>query len=68
MSCNCSVPGCKAWTSRFDDWICSRHWARLTRAEKRVLTRLKRIGRRYGWEAVDVRINRIWNALVRRAA
>lgn len=71
MICRCSIPGCKAASGRFDgtvtQWICSRHWKRITKAERRVLSRLKRIGRRYGWEAVDDRIERVWSALVRRA-
>ncbi len=49
------------------DWICARHWGRLTRAERRLWARFKRLARRYGWEALGARADRIWSALVRRS-
>lgn len=63
----CSVAGCKATTGRFASWICSRHWSRLTRDERRLWARIRRIARRYGWEAVDDRARVVWSALARRA-
>ena len=49
-------------------WICAPHWRRVTKAEKRVDARLRRLARRYGDEAVRQRAVRVWQAIVRRAA
>lgn len=63
----CSAEGCHRRTGRFErgEWLCSVHWARITRAERRVLFRAKRQAKRIGeWLP---RHERIWRALVRRA-
>lgn len=74
----CSVSGCRrtmgadVYRRRFchdpGAWICSAHWGRLTRAERRTWNRLKRLARRFGEEAIAVREDRVWAALLRRAA
>lgn len=74
----CAVPGCRRYTKNETalrrwgtlnvDVICAYHWRRLTGAERRVWARLKRLARRYGWEAAGKRSDRIWTALKRRSA
>jgi hypothetical protein len=73
----CSVPGCrrymrestvlKRWGSPNVVFICGDHWRRLTKRERSIWARLKRTARRFGWEAIGPRSDRIWSALRRRA-
>ena len=64
----CIIEGCHRTTARvFDEWICAVHWQRLTRVERRVWYRIKRTAKRFGWEAVLDRDERVWSALKRRA-
>lgn len=65
----CSVPGCHRRTGRFHpgeaEWICGVHWERITKGERRVLSRAKRQARKIGeWLPTH---ERVWRALVRRA-
>lgn len=64
----CSVPDCRRGTCRYagGEWLCGKHWGRLTKAERRVFSRCKRQARKVGlWTD---RGERVWRALVRRAA
>lgn len=74
----CCIDGCtrrmgkasaiKRWGYIPGEWICSIHWRRLSKRERRVWGRIKRIARRYGWEAIGPeRDRRLWRALRRRA-
>lgn len=73
---HCDIPGCPrtmgadVYLRRFEHepglWICSAHWGRLTKIERRVWSRIKRLGRKFGREAVEPREARIWDALIRR--
>ena len=67
---SCSVDGCKSTTAEpWTGWICPKHWRLLTKAERRVWHRIRRISRRHGWDVLDPsRVNRIWFGLVRRAS
>lgn len=75
----CVIPGCPrtmAHQSAVDrwgyvpgEWICQKHWSRLTPVERRVWTRIKRAARRYGPDAIPrERSARLWAALRRRAS
>lgn len=76
----CDVPDCfrtmarATYVARFGRdpegflWICQAHWSRLTRKERRVWHRIRRIERRLGPEVVELRAWRIWAALRRRSA
>lgn len=73
----CIIDGCKrrmgvaTYRKRWGEpgsWICPHHWGRATKAEKRVIARIKRLERKFGWEAVAWRSKRIWDAVLRRVA
>ena len=68
----CEVPGCQRWSRLPGRFICGTHWRRLTKAERRVWSRLRRTINRIGvgWHtdaALYHRYLRAWPALVRRA-
>lgn len=66
----CCVEGCETEQPNkraLMAWVCPKHWSRLTADERRVWARIKRKGRRMGWENIPRdSVNRIWQALVRR--
>lgn len=74
----CAIAGCRhtlgarqalkrfAYMPR--EWICGQHWARLTREERRVWHRIKRLQRRFGCEVRASASDRIWSGLKRKAA
>ena len=75
----CIIPDCPRtmamqsavdrWGSVPREWICQKHWARLTPTERRIWTRIRRKAKRYGWDAIGrERSARLWRALRRRAA
>lgn len=65
----CVIDGCHRTTQKpYSEWICGKHWQRLTRAERRIWARLKRKSRRLAGSAkFDARVDRIWEGLKRRA-
>ena len=57
----------KRWGQPPKEWICAKHWARLTKDERRVKNRLDRLGRRRGWnEQLHHRTEVVWLAIKRR--
>lgn len=74
----CVVDGCrhtmghaaaiKRWGHVPAEWVCQRHWSRLTKAERRVWTRTKRRIRRLGFDPAPEVSARLWRGLVRRAS
>lgn len=73
---NCIVDGCrrgmgkataiKRWGTCDVSLICGVHWNRLTKSEKRVWARIRRLERKLGCNLGD-RSYRIWAALARRS-
>jgi hypothetical protein len=75
----CDVPGCrrfmfgrtclKLWGTTDVRIMCGGHWRRLSKRERAVLLRFRRLRKRYGDEAVsDERIHRAWSAAFKRVA
>lgn len=74
----CIVDGCargmnpetalRRWGSTDISLICEKHWRNLTASERRVWSRIRRVAKRIGWDAIEARQERIWVALARRAA
>lgn len=70
---SCTSPGCrrtaarKGKLARAVEWICPKHWAQLTKVEKRVWARFRREQRKFGFSPRPVAYERIWLALKRRA-
>jgi hypothetical protein len=49
------------------EWICAKHWRRLTRDQRRAWHRIKRRVRRLGFDPTPTVSDRIWFALKRKA-
>lgn len=74
---SCAVSGCSATTSRYSNWICSRHWRLVCpprSAHRRAYLRFFREAKRLGLSAnerwpsqLNRRFWRFWDGLVRRA-
>lgn len=74
----CCVRGCtrfsyaetcvKRWGTANVVFICGKHWRRLTKAERLVWSRLRRLAKKIGWESLEARHDRVWEALRRRCA
>lgn len=59
---------CKRFGHVPDEWMCHMHWSRLTKNERRVWNRKRRLQRRFGCEVLPSAASRIWTGLKRRAA
>jgi hypothetical protein len=74
----CCVDGCrhtmgfetalKRWGALPAEWMCGKHWGRLTKAERRVWARHERQHDKLGDFPRPVAAWRIWEGLKRRAA
>lgn len=67
---HCRVRGCQRWSRKYSNFICGTHWRRLTKAERRVWSRLNRLGKKLDWQLslkLARRFDRIWDGLIRRA-
>ncbi len=63
----CCIPDCRRTSADpFYEWICPKHWALLTKNERRVWARHKREARRFGQPIRLEAYNRTWQSLKRR--
>jgi hypothetical protein len=64
----CVIDGCQRTTAKaYAEWICPKHWAHLTTAERRVWARMRRRERLRPESINPARYLRAWAALRRRA-
>jgi hypothetical protein len=67
----CEVIGCNRTRKRdapYSEWLCPKHWPLVPKYMKRVLFRVHRRARRYGYNRVIVEAERrVWRRCVRAA-